>query len=564
MRRELIISIIAIVVLFTPGEAAAQSSEDFVALRFDGGFVQSDFRLGSNLFGSGVGSGSFGRVQSALQGVDGAVVFGNPASLAHVELGQIGVETRFPVRNGSLGIGSSSLLTDSSIRSQTDELLQDLSFPDNVTPVYTNTGRLSIGQPRQLSAFWLTWPVNENVGIGFGYRQPLILSSQTAISGASTLLRGKHSEEGSAVQIDFLAELALNSDLNLQVDELSLGTGGLLERYYLGDVWWGISFYRYSATADWNLDVTPQGVLTISGAEQFFFNDPEDPNLNSDLGDSNQFFWKVRAGYSGSGVGARIGLIHRTYGDRFGSSILLNIPSRIRMRDADALAESYLPVFVNLQGVIDNETEENTDLLDIEALELARPNLTRQTHDAVGTQMDVNLPVSLTLGVDLPLGRHTVVFNLIRYWGSLSVEGEYGSGSGETATYKIGKTPTWGLRAGFDFARGHRRSGFRAWDLPIRLLTLDFDGLFFDLMGDWANYSNARYRVSGGMQWGDSVVQGLDNTVINDLDALLGGRIPTSIAVGRAYSVFDRVDVGVHVMGVPDLLMRFSIALNFD
>jgi len=43
---------------------------------------------------------------------------------------------------------------------------------------------------------------------------------------------------------------------------------------------------------------------------------------------------------------------------------------------------------------------------------------------------------------------------------------------------------------------------------------------------------------------------------------VLGGLIPTSLSVGRAYTLFDRLEVGVHVMGVPDLLMRFSLGFN--
>jgi len=68
--------------------------------------------------------------------------------------------------------------------------------------------------------------------------------------------------------------------------------------------------------------------------------------------------------------------------------------------------------------------------------------------------------------------------------------------------------------------------------------------------------------LSGGVQWGQPVVIGLDNTFSQDLEDVLGGLIHTSLSVGRAYTLFDRLEVGVHVMGVPDLLMRFSLGFN--
>jgi len=556
------ISIALLFIWFMPANGHAQESVDFSALRFDGGVIGSDFRLGSNLFGSGVGSGSFGRIQSALQTVDGAVVFGNPASLSHVTRRQIGFETRFPLKNGTFGIGPSSLVGSSPIRGETDDLLERLSWPDNTTPAYTQARSVTFGQPRQLTAFWLTWPVNETVGIGFGYRQPLALSSGVQLSGTNILLEGVQSGAGGPVPIELLANLELKSDLDVRLDEVSIGTGGLLEQYYLGDVWWGISFYRYGASLGWDLDFQPQAMLTISGSERYYFNDPLDPNLEA--GESNDFFWKAQSAYKGGGFGVRIGLIHRTYEGRYGSSLLFNLAPKISMWDLKADAQAFLPVFVDMNGAIDNRLPTNDDLIDIDGVDLSKPNRTRKSHDELGKQVILHMPSSLTLGVDVPFGRHNFVFNVVRYWGSVSIEGDYGRESGILQRYNLGKKPTWALRGGLDFARKHRRSGFKAWDVPLRLLTLDFDGLLFDMLGDWAKYSNARYRVSGGLQWGSSLTHGLHYSIADDLDAVLGGRLPTSIAVGRAYSVFERVDVGVHVLGVPDLLMRFSVGLNFE
>jgi len=545
-------------------EARAQSSlsKDFGALSFNGGKVLMDVRFGSNLSGSGFGSGSFSGIHSALGRVGGGSLFGNPASLAHVKRAQIGFESRFPIRNGSLGIGSTTGLPKF-ISQSTDDLLENLSLPEDVTPTYTTASFAAIGQPRQLTAFWMTWPVKETVGIGFGYRQPLYVSSTLSLSGFQTLLSGNKESNSTSIQVDFLAELALNSSTEIQVDEVSIGAGGLLEKYAIGSVWWGATLYRLGASVNIGMDMLPQGVLTISGTDQFYFNDDQDRNLDYGAGETNAFYWKVRGGFQGNGFGARMGLVHRTYTAGFGTSLLLNIAPRIHLWDGDASASSFLPVFLDLEGVIDDNNG-TKDLLDIEQLDLARPNLTRQTHDAFGQWITVHMPTSLSLGLDLPMGRHLVVINVARYWGSLAIEGEYGLENGVMNRYKLGKKPSWGFKIGMDFGRDETRTGLKNWNVPLRILTLDLDGFIFERTKSWSGYSNPRYRFSGSLQWGKPIVIGLDSTIAEDLEAFFGGVMPTSLSIGRSYSLFDRLEVGVHVIGIPDMMMRFSLGLNVN
>ena len=565
MRQRMIIGSLLLIGWWSaaaPFSRAQSASEDFSAVSFNGGVLNMDTRIGANLFGSGISGGSFSGIHSALIPVDGGVIFGNPASLTLVGKAQIGFETRFPMRNGSLGLGPTSILATGSIQRTTDRFLQDLEFPAESVPSYTQSDYAVLGQPRQLSAFWLTWPLKQTVGIGFGYRQPLRITSEFSLSGASTLLHGKQSSGAQSVPIDFLAELALNAGLDIQLDEISIGTGGLLEIYGFGSVWWGATVYRNSASAGMSMDMLPQGVMTISGSNQYYFNDSGDPKLNDSGGESNAFFWSMRGGYQGSGIGARLGLVHRTFLEKLGTSLVLNVAPRINLFDGDAYARSFIPVFLNMHGVLASENEFEDDLFDVDAVQLSRPNLTRQTHDRLGQQIQIHLPTSLTVGLDLPLGRHIAVVNISRFFGSLSIEGEFGLESGLAQRFKIGKDPSWGFKAGLDIARRVRPNGFASWSLPLRLLTLDFDGLLFELMQDWTGYAEPRYRLSGGLQWGQPVVIGLDNTFSQDLEDVLGGLIPTSLSVGRAYTLFDRLEVGVHVMGVPDLLMRFSLGFN--
>lgn len=565
IRSVLHISSLIVLLFVGPLSARGQASlsKDFGALNYDGGTLFLDARLGSNLFGSGTGGGSFSGIHSALSRTGFGTVFGNPALLSHVKRPQIGVETRLSIRSGSVGLGSTQNLP-ASFERKTDQLLNNLSLPEGVEPIYTNASFVSIGQPRQLSAFWMTWPVTEQVAVGFGYRQPLMFSVNGALSGFQTLLRGNKASNSNSIQIDLLANLSVRATTLIQVDELSLGVGGLLQKYWFGSVWWGASAYRFGASTNIGLDVLPQGVLTVSGTNRFYFNDAGDPNLDLQSGESNAFFWKIKGGFTGNAMGLRLGMSHQTFKKEFGTSLVLDLAPHIELWDGNASAEAFLPVFVDLEGVINNDLDDSQDLLDIEKLDIVRPNLSRRTHDAIGQWMSIHMPTSLTAGADFPLGNHTVVLNASRYWGSLSVEGEYGLEKGVIQRYKIGRKPTWEVKVGVDIARKERHLGTGSWNIPLRLITMDIDGVLFEIFQGWTSYKNPHYRFSSSLQWGKPVVMGLDNTFYRDLESLLDGMIPTSVSIGRSYTLFDRLDVGVHVVGVPDLVMRFSFGLDVN
>ena len=44
---------------------------------------------------------------------------------------------------------------------------------------------------------------------------------------------------------------------------------------------------------------------------------------------------------------------------------------------------------------------------------------------------------------------------------------------------------------------------------------------------------------------------------------LLGKALPQSFSLGRQYSIFDQVDVGVSVLAIPDLMVKYSIGIRF-
>ncbi|MFT5143742.1 MAG: hypothetical protein ACI84D_002373, partial [Thalassolituus oleivorans] len=81
----------------------------------------------------------------------------------------------------------------------------------------------------------------------------------------------------------------------------------------------------------------------------------------------------------------------------------------------------------------------------------------------------------------------------------------------------------------------------------------------FQAMGNASGYSNPHYRIGAGVAFGQPVVTGVERNISGDLETILDGALPTGIAMARSYSLFDRLDVGVTVAGVPDLFFRTSV-----
>ncbi|MDA0874966.1 MAG: hypothetical protein O3C45_07890 [Bacteroidetes bacterium] len=420
-----------------------------------------------------------------------------------------------------------------------------------------------IGQPRQLTAFWLAWPVSEHVTFGFGYRQPFRLDGSVRFDGMRAQLAGAQMGFAGRVGVDLVAEMAFASGGRLLLDEVAIGSGGLLERYYWGSVWWGLTAYRYHASVGLDVDARPQGALSLTGGDPAYFNDPADTQIDWEAGESNALYWTMQGAWRGSGLGLRFGFLHRTYGERLGTTLLINVPPRLRMIDPQAVAEGRLPVFVDVAGSMQPETGE-TAFFDIDRLDVLRPTLTRRTRDYLGADLTLRMPTTLTLGVDWALGSHRLVFNGLRYWGRLGLEGEYGRENGVVQPFRLAVRPTWGLRAGLDLAGRRDEGGLGWWAFPLRILMLDVDGLLFSLMDDTIQYRNVRYRMAAGFAWGREDSEGVGSSTEDAVRALMAGHRPMSLSLGRSYDLLDRMHVGVLVAGYPDLLFRFSVAYDVE
>jgi len=109
--------------------------------------------------------------------------------------------------------------------------------------------------------------------------------------------------------------------------------------------------------------------------------------------------------------------------------------------------------------------------------------------------------------------------------------------------YKIGKNLTAGLKLGASFRMPDELNGWNWAYLPLRLLYLDFDGMLMQLFKNQTHYQNSYYKVSGGVMFGDAIVEGIfDKDQAKSLKDGLNLPLPSGFALTREYNVFEYVN----------------------
>lgn len=549
-RLLLAITLIAVI----PGVTFAQSSsDDFSITTFRGGEVEANLRMGLNLAGVGIGSGTFGGVLSGRVSDGASGLFSNPANLGKVTAPQWAFDTRLGLGTSNFGVDGTSLIPPSDVRSETDEVLEELSFPENRSPTYPTVKDIDLGLQSQLSSFAVTLPLQDRFSVGLGLRRTVDFDLRTRASGIEAQLEADQESGGQTISIDFLTQMYGSLDAKVDITSLSFGTGGYVFNNEYGRLSLGLALNRHYATHELKIDVQPQAMIILNGSEEFFFNQSGDPNLAED--ETNRFFWKANANYEDKAWGYRSGIHYQLPFEWLTLSALYTAAPDFKMRDPDASSRRFLPRFVDLTP------PEGEDRVSIDDLSLAKPNLTSPAQDSLGRSLSLSLPSSLTIGMDLGLGEHTVTLNYVQYFGEISYEGIYSDNENKTDSFVIGKDLKYGVKYGMNFTFPDQLKGADWALIPIRLLYLDIDGLLFQAFRGKTKYRNPQYRIGGGVMFGDELT---DKDRGSGLRDILDAPLPRGFALGRQYTIYNEIDVGVMLLGFPDTALRFGFSYTFQ
>lgn len=534
--------------------AARAQNEDFTITRWHGGILEADFRYGVDLLTGGTGPATMGGVFSPRVTGGATSLFSNPAELGLLQHQQIVFGTKLNLGTNTFGLDGDALITPDQIAQETDDVLTDFNYPGTRAPQYTRMGNLGARQVGRLAGFSFALPVHKRLILALGTHYPLDVSLDMRYSGMETFLEASQEAGDQTINVGFFLRFGLAAQMRLNMNTLSLGAGSHLLEGRFGHLYTGFSLNRYSVTNALRLDASPDGVVVLNRTTEYYFNDPQDPTLDNRLGETNELSWHARGNFQDAAWGFRAGLHYQPPTSAINFSVVYNHMPSFSLEDENAYSRSYLPSFINLKGKTDPGPDEE-EMVDIAALDIAKPALTMQSSDSLGQQVHLSLPSSLTFGVDLGLGAHTLALNYVHYMGDFSYGYTYKD------DYLLGKAAQHGIRAGMDFQFPDRLKG-AAWALvPVRLLFLDIDGLLLQAFGKYTGYSDPHYRIGGSVMLGQGLAEGFEES--DDLRSAMDLPLPASFSLGRKYTLLDRVDVGVMLFGIPDMAFRVGLGYTF-
>lgn len=520
---------------------------------FRGGFMDVNFGMNFNTVGSSLGSGGMGGLITSRVDNGALSVNLNPAHLTGLKKAYIAIDSRVGVGTNFISSVNDEIL--STINDELDTAVNDeFSDPESWTQFPETLIRptvmrnLDLGFNDEIAAIAFAAPISDKFTLAGSYSYPVSINMDVGITGLSTKLAQEQGSEDVSIRFDVLMNISLLTQMDFRMSRLSIGGATPIIEDYRKKLSVGLTLTRYNLTNTRNIQADLSGLVVVGGADERYFNNPDDPNLNADIGDSNEFFMNAYGEFEASGTGIRAGL-HYTLDKEVNLSLVYNQMPEFKLEGKNKVSSAFLPVFMVGTGddIISGDIE-----VALDSLQANKPNLTteRNISDLVNDGA-LSLPSSLIVGLDFKMGKHTSVFNYTRYYGDLAFEH-----GGNT----IGKATTHGLGLGFDFRMRDRFNSFgQVFTLPIRLLFLDIDGLIFQSLGRLTKYKNAHYRFGANVVLGEGIV-----TVDNDgLRESLGNPLPKSFSLGRQYTIFENIDVGVTVLAVPDLFLKYSVGIRF-
>ncbi len=536
----------------------AQSSDTPEMSYWSGGNLNLNFQLNMNSTGFSPNGGTFGGVVSPNLQSGIYSVFGNPAELGKLSNPQIMFDAAWGISTGTLGLSQNDLLSPSDIASSTDDFLKDTTtfiFNNSGFKSYTEVNSLDVSLRKAgFGSFAASVPISSMFNFGFGYTQPFAFSLDLAMANIRTALRTTKTVGNNETAIDFILNSDLKTKLSMRMSMLSFSLGVNFGAEKMADNFYaGLTLNKYSVFHRSYFNLYSNGMMVLNDNNEYYFNDPNDENLDRTKGETNALYWRADGSYSDSRWGVKFGLLLEPQESIpfMNMSLVVDYVPSFVLTDPNAASVSYQPKF--LVGRFMGTKDEALDIL-IDSLSLAKPNLTVPTHNVFTDTVFLNMPSSLNFGLDFKLGDHTLALNLIKYFNEFSYQFD---------KYKIGKKISGGIKFGMDFKFPTQMEG---WDwalMPVRLLYLDFDGLLFQLFGDETGYSNPHFRLGGGLMFGDAIVEGVeDKDQAKSLKDLFDMPLPSGFAFGKEYTVFNKLTISTVVYGYPDLFMKYSFRLE--
>ncbi len=541
-------SVFIFALLFT---SLFRAQSDTPILRYwNGGELNFQLNFGLNVMGGGMGSGSFGRVIAPGISSGPAAIFTNPAEIALLKNPNIFFDTKFGISNKTFGLDYEKDL-NKNISSSTTDFLKDTTtfiFSKDGARTDTKIGNFGFSQTGNFGAFALGVPVYEKIVLGFGVYYPIDIRSNFLMTGIRMKMESTKQVSDQEFAIDLPLSTSFVSEFAFRVNTMTAGLAGEVFNSSFGKTNVGFALTRYEVNEYININMLINGYLAMNQTKEYHFNDPNDPTIDRSLGQTNDFFYRLKGDYKTDAWGYRFGVVQSS--ESWNLVMALDIVPEFSMSDPNAFTESYQPKF--LTGTLTGEGDNALNIL-IDSLDLANPNLTVPTKNEFTKDIKTIYPSTFSIGGDVKWGSFWFGLNFVKYLNEFSFE--YGK-------YKIGKNLNFAVKSAVQVQLADKVKGASWLLIPFRVFCLDFDGMLFQLFGGITKYKNPTYRVESGLLVGDGIAEGFSPKDKKSYEDIFGVPLPTGFAIIREYTLFDNLRIGATIFGLPDFAIRYG--LSFD
>jgi hypothetical protein len=515
---------------------------------WNGGYMAADFYIGPDFLNGGMSSqtgGVFsGRAYSGAEFLNSM-----PSMLGTLNKVSVTINTR-------AGVGT--WLTDSfvdargelnsTIETETNSLFNDEESwirPPGSQVISTNVTSFTAGIPAGIRNMSISYPVYNNVGLAVSYSHNVLSDVNFKVNGITAKIAQEQGTEDVSVRFDVLMNIAMNTVSNLSLRTFSVGAGGTVFESGSHEVMVGASMQRYRAQNERLINTELSGMVVVGYADERFFNNPTDPNINFDNGETNRLFLNARGNFTDLSYGYNLNAYYRL-NKKWGFSLSYVKNPSLELTDANATSEAYLPIFVKGEDLFKDEI-----IVELDQLEANKPNITteRDVSDLI-RPLSIDLPSYLGLGIDVPMGNHTFALNYKYYTSDF----RFAYGDDE-----FGKENAMGAGFAFDFNHTNK---FKNWGwtiIPVRLLLLDFDGLLLQSMKKYTRYRNPHITFGTSVMLGDGYASGgFDESMADNMS------LPTPLGfnLGRRYTILNGIEIGFNLINYPDLLFTYSLGIQ--
>ncbi|MCF8412840.1 MAG: hypothetical protein K9G44_05455, partial [Melioribacteraceae bacterium] len=505
-----------------------QDDDTPVMQYFVGGKMKLGLNMGLNLGGAGIGTSTYGGIISPTVSNGVAGIFSNPAELANLKSTQIHFNTRLPISSGLFGLGTNDILSESTLKETTDEIINQegtFIFNDGSYREDIKASEAEFGLTGALSSFTIGMNVMDGLSIAIGYYNPLSYSTKFLISGIGMILRTSRTVGNNVTNIDMDLTSSFISEMELDYNQITFGAGYEVYKNESSQLTAGVSVTRYQMRNRLNIGYYTQGSMILSNVNEYYFNNPNDQNLNFDDGETNKLYWNAFGNYKDNKYGVKLAATYAmNFENLFISSakftlVYDQIPE-MTMTDPNAISESYQPKFIT--GRFGDDANPVDFVVD--SIDLAKPNLTVPAFNVHSDNVIVSVPSSVTFGTDLTFSSFTLSTNIVSYLSEVSYKYD---------KYKLGIDPSFGFKFGWDIKTADKfeNSSILLW--PLRLMYLDFDGIILQAFGESTGYRNPHYRMGVGLMFGDAIAEGMGDDMKKDLQDGLSSGMITGFSLGR-------------------------------